>query len=231
MTAPMTAASIRARVRAELTDEIKATARRHLATSGANLSLRAVARDLGMVSSALYRYFASRDDLLTALIIDGYNSLGQAVERAEATVDRADLLARWLTATTAVRAWGLAQPHEWALLYGSPVPGYRAPQATIAPATRPTTVLTGILADGVASGAIQVDPDEQLPGPVMTDLARLSQALPGVPEPILARGLTAWVQVFGLVSYQLFGHFTNVIGDLDAFFDLQMRRMARLIGI
>src|SRR5438270_9721147 len=74
---PMTAGSIRARVRAEMVDEIKAVARRHLAADGANLPLRAVARDMGMVSSALYRYFASRDDLLTALILDAYNALGR----------------------------------------------------------------------------------------------------------------------------------------------------------
>jgi AcrR family transcriptional regulator len=82
--AQRTAASIRARVRAEMTDEIKAVARRHLAEDGANLSLRAVARELGMVSSAVYRYFPSRDDLLTALIIDAYNSMGEAAEAAEA---------------------------------------------------------------------------------------------------------------------------------------------------
>ena len=77
--------SVRARVRAEMTEEIKATARRHLAEQGApNLSLRAVAREVGLVSSAVYRYFASRDELLTALILDAYNSLGEAAERAEA---------------------------------------------------------------------------------------------------------------------------------------------------
>src|SRR6266536_5438090 len=80
----MTAASIRARVRAEMTEEIKTAARRHLATDGANLSLRAVARDMGMASSAVYRYFASRDDLLTALIIEAYDSVGEAAERAAA---------------------------------------------------------------------------------------------------------------------------------------------------
>ena len=93
----MTAPSLRARVRAEMIEEIKSAARRHLAADGANLSLRAVARELGMVSSALYRYFASRDDLLTALIIDAYNVLGEAAERADATVtDRTDLAGRWL---------------------------------------------------------------------------------------------------------------------------------------
>ena len=77
--------------------EIKAVARRHLETDGSNLSLRAVARDMGMVSSALYRYFASRDELLTALILDAYNDLGATVEAADAAVtDRANLRGRWL---------------------------------------------------------------------------------------------------------------------------------------
>src|SRR5439155_24329940 len=139
--------SIRARVRAELIEEIKNAARRQIATEGASLSLRAVARELGMVSSALYRYFASRDDLLTALIIDAYNAMGEASERAdEGIADRTDVLGRWLAVARSLRAWALAFPHEYALIYGSPVPGYAAPQDTIGPSTRPVLVLGSILA-------------------------------------------------------------------------------------
>ena len=108
-----------------MTEEIKATARRHLAEGGAaNLSLRAVARDLGMVSSAIYRYVPSRDDLLTALIIDAYDSLGEAAETAHAADADAAPAQRWVTVCEAVRGWALAHPHEYALIYGSPVPGY-----------------------------------------------------------------------------------------------------------
>src|SRR5882724_13365973 len=110
----MPAASIRARVRAEMIDEIKQVARRHLATDGANLSLRAVARDMGMVSSAVYRYFPSRDDLLTALIIDAYDSVGAAAERAVDGVPGD--VDRLLAAAFAVREWALAAPHQWALI-------------------------------------------------------------------------------------------------------------------
>src|SRR5260370_18857302 len=110
-----TAASIRARVRAEMIDEIKETARRQLATGGANLSLRAIARELGVVSSALYRYFASRDELLTALIIDAYNAIGEAGERADAAVtDRLDLTSRWLAVADAWRDGCLAHPAAYA---------------------------------------------------------------------------------------------------------------------
>src|SRR3984957_11293087 len=133
----MPAGSIRARVRAEMIAEIKTIARRHLETDGADLSLRAVARDMGMVSSALYRYFASRDELLTALILDGYNSLGAAVEAADLAVAASTRLRdRWLAVTTSVRSWALASPAEYALLYGSPVPGYAAPADTISAAVR-----------------------------------------------------------------------------------------------
>src|SRR6185436_694395 len=122
---------------------------------GAALSLRAVARELGMVSSALYRYFASRDELLTALIIDTYDSMGEAAESADASVaDRSDVLARWIAVTNALRDWALARPHEYALIYGSPVPDYAAPQDTVGPATRPVLVMGAILADAKAAGRL-----------------------------------------------------------------------------
>src|SRR5207247_659822 len=105
-----------------------------IASEGAaGLSLRAAARELGMVSSAVYRYFPSRDDLLTALIIDGYNAIGAAAEQADAACRRGDHRGRWLSACRSVRDWALAHPHEYSLVYGSPVPGYRAPEQTIGP--------------------------------------------------------------------------------------------------
>jgi AcrR family transcriptional regulator len=217
-------------------DEIKAVARRHLAAEGANLSLRAVARDMGMVSSALYRYFASRDDLLTALIVDGYNALGDAVEAADAEVtDRARLRTRWLSAARAVRYWALANPAEYALLYGSPVPGYAAPQDTVAAAARTPVVLARILTDGHASGAITAAallPSVPLPGPVRADLARASdQIAAGLPEELIHAGLTSWLQLFGVVSFELFGQFNNVIDARAEFFEQQMELMADLMGI
>ena len=124
----------RERVRAELTREITDVARGQLATEGAGgLSLRAVAREMGMVSSAIYRYFPSRDDLLTALIVDGYNAIGEVAERADAACPAGEHAGRWLAVCRAIRDWALAHPHEYALVYGSPVPGYQAPQQTIGP--------------------------------------------------------------------------------------------------
>jgi AcrR family transcriptional regulator len=227
-----TAGSIRSRVRAEMTGEIKATARRHLAADGANLSLRAVARDMGMVSSALYRYFPSRDDLLTALILDAYNALADAAEQADAAVDRADLRGRWLAACRAIRRWALDRPAEYALLYGSPVPGYQAPQDTTAAAIRVTGVLGRLLRDGVASGRLAPRPAERLPRQVRADMRQLRGVEPfDVPEAILARGISAWVHLFGTVSFEVFGQFNTVIEDRDVFFDHQMRQVADQLGI
>jgi AcrR family transcriptional regulator len=231
----MPAASIRARVRAELTSEIKAVARRHLETDGANLSLRAVARDMGMVSSALYRYFASRDELLTALILDAYNDLGATVEAADAAVaDRAELRRRWLTAARAIRGWALAKPAEYALLFGSPVPGYAAPEDTIAAAARTPLVLLRILADGHAAGLLAKPPAHRLrlADEVRADLAAVrDQTAPGLPEELFLLGMTGWLELFGTVSFELFGQFNNFIKARAEFFDQQMEVMADLMGI
>lgn len=221
-----TTPGVRARVRAELTDEIKDIARRHLAEHGAAaLSLRAVARELGMVSSAVYRYFPSRDELLTALIVDSFDAVGQAAEGADAGCARDDVLGRWLAVARSVRGWALANPHEYALVYGSPVPGYAAPRDTVDPAGRVSIVFLTIVADGVASGAIATDDHIETTRVLRQDLARLrTLAAPGVPDSVLSRALLVWTQLFGAISYELFGHLHRIITDYDALFELQARR-------
>jgi AcrR family transcriptional regulator len=229
----MAAPSLRARIRAELTNEIKETARRHLAAHGAaNLSLRAVARDVGMVSSAVYRYFASRDDLLTALIIDAYDALGDAVEAADAGVERGDLMGRFRAACAAVRDWALAHPHEYALIYGSPVPGYAAPQDTVGPATRVTRTLGAILADGAGAGILRAQPGDWLAPAVDAEMARVVAGVgPGIPKTVMARGLMVWAHLFGAVSFEVFGRLVTIIEDKQAWYDHQVDAMAKLVGL
>jgi AcrR family transcriptional regulator len=233
----------RERVRAELIREITEIARRQLATEGATgLSLRAIAREMGMASSAIYRYFPSRDDLLTTLIIDGYNAVGAAVEKADAQSPQEDHAGRWLTACRAVRDWALAHPHEYALLYGSPVPGYRAPEQTIGPASRPAAVFGKIVSDAYRAGAGgRGSPPEQgrltalgppVPESFAPDAARLREAIMhGVPDQVAAGALTAWSGLFGLVSFELFGQFENVVTDRAAFFDHAAARLGSLTGL
>jgi AcrR family transcriptional regulator len=220
----------RARVRAELTTEILGVARRHLAEAGAvNLSLRAVARDLGMVSSALYRYFPSRDDLLTALIVDAYGAVADVGEAADRACKRTDLIGRWLAVCKAVRAWALANPHEYALIYGTPVPGYVAPEATIEPVVRFSTVLLAILLDAHAAGRLAESAQ-----PVSKTVARSigplrAQASSDLPDVAVINGLIGWTHLFGAISSELFGHRHNVIDNDDVFFDYEMRQLAALI--
>lgn len=228
------AASSRARVRAELTREITEVARRHLASAGASaLSLRAVARELGMASSAVYRYFPSRDDLLTTLIVDAYNALGSAAQQADAAIPRADLLARWRSVCRGTRAWAVAHPHEYALIYGSPVPGYAAPETTIGPASRVGEVLCRLVADGIAAGA--VDPAAEPTGADVT-LApgiaeRMGLPVGGTDSSLAARAIFAWTALFGMISFELFGHTNNVVSDHERFFDDAATRLAGVIGL
>ncbi|GEL18935.1 TetR/AcrR family transcriptional regulator [Pseudonocardia asaccharolytica] len=223
----MSATGARARVRAELTREITEAARRQLATEGAAaLSLRAVARELGMASSAVYRYFPSRDELITRLIVEAYDTLGAAVEEAEAAAPRADLRARFRTACRAVRTWALAHPHEYALVYGSPVPGYAAPQVTIGPASRVGEVLCRIVVDGLAHGVLEPGGPEQTLEPGIAERM-------GLPEgaALNARAILVWTSLFGLVSFELFGHTHNVVARHEAFFDTAVEQWADLVGV
>ena len=229
MTATPTAREI---ARAEMTDRIKTIARAQLASDGPDLSLRAVARELGVVSSAVYRYFGSRDELLTALIIDGYDSMGAAAEQAEASVARRDLVGRWSATGHAVRAWSRQRPAEYALLYGTPVPGYAAPQDTIDSAQRVFVVAAGVVRDGVARGVVAT-PADRLPKAVRADFERVAgfSGLDGLPVQVVGRLMTAWATLFGTLSFELFGRYTNGILDLDAFFEHELRAMARHIGL
>jgi AcrR family transcriptional regulator len=236
--------TVRERVRAELTVEIKTIARRQLAREGAAaLSVRAVARELGMVSSAVYRYFPSRDELLTALIVDAYEAVAAAAEQAERASARATVAGRWSAIARAIRSWARAHPHEYALIYGSPVPGYRAPAATIPASARVSLVFLRVLAEGAAAGEILAGEPMPIPRPVHADFALLREQLSStepdileapdlaaVSDQVLSRGFLVWTELFGLVSFELFGHLHNVIHDYDTFFDTQMRRAGRFLA-
>ncbi|MGC0333645.1 AcrR family transcriptional regulator [Streptomyces sp. SAI-170] len=225
-----TAQGARARARIEITAAIKDEARRQLAAEGAaKLSLRAVARELGMASSAIYRYFPSRDDLLTALIIDAYDSLGAAAEAAHDAVADAGPVRRWTAVCEAVRAWALAHPHEYALIYGSPVPGYAAPQATVQPASRVGLLLIAIVRDahhglGVAR--------PKLPAELRAEADRMAADLaPDLPAEVVATLVAAWAQLYGLVGFELFGQFNRIVEDREPFFRHAVTQLAHSVGL
>jgi AcrR family transcriptional regulator len=215
----------RAEARAAVLGEIRDAARAELAAVGpAALSLRSIARELGMVSSGIYRYVASRDELLTLLVTSGYAELADAVEAAVAT--KGDAGTRWLRGCRAVRAFGLARPHEYALLYGTPVPDYAAPQDTIAPATRVYAALAAPLSGEASVPAARVPPALKLDAQAIVDGLPLA-----VSPPTALRFLGALAQLFGLVSFELFGHTNGVVTDRDAFFDWSVKALGRDLGL
>jgi AcrR family transcriptional regulator len=226
-----TAKKIREQARAQIVQEIKAAARRQLAVDGASgLSLRAVARELEMASSAIYRYFPSRDDLLTALIVDAYDAVGEAAERADAAHAHDEPMVRWAAVCSAVRAWAQRDPNEYALVYGSPVPSYRAPQDTTAHAARVTLVLAGIVRDATASPAPSTpQPGHDADSALHSDLLR--EIMINVPPEIVTRGLVAWTELFGVITFELFGHLDGSVIDYNGFFDRAVQLTGRFIGL
>ena len=220
---------VRERARQATTAEILRLAREQMAVDGAaSLSLRAIARDLDMVSSAVYRYFPSRDDLLTALIIDSYDRLGAAVEAADASVRRRDdFLARWRATARSIRSWAVEYPAEWALLFGTPVPGYAAPQDTIPSATRYAAVLVSVLTDMAAAGLRH---ELVVPKSMRPDLLRLrGQLQTDATDASLAVGLAAWAALMGAINLELFGHLHNVVDHPGALFDAVVEQHGAII--
>ncbi len=214
--APMTARAI---ARRELTGAIVASARRQLAEIGpAALSVRAVARDLGMASSAVYRYFPSRDELLTELLVIIYGELADRLEAADAALERDDVRARWFTVSRTLRDWALAAPHEYAFLYGSPVPGYQAPATTVAPAVRVTGLLIVLMRDSDPDPSEQPHPSEIYAG------IREGSGL-DLSDEACIRGLEAWSGLIGAISLELFGHLYRGVTDYTAHFELMLDRL------
>lgn len=232
MSAPRTA---RQRVREEMTGEILAVARQHLARQGAAaLSLRSVARDLEMAPSALYRYFDGRDALLSALILSAYGSLADEAERAAEAGGRAPSdAARWPAVPRTLRAWALAHPHEWGLVFGTPVPGYEAPRDTVEPYARVARAVVRPVAEAETAGRLRPvrHPVEVEPA-VRAAVAPVAEGLvPGMRAETVVRAIEAWATIVGLISLEVFGHWRHTILDPGAFFDAALRDLGDTLGL
>lgn len=194
----------------------------------ADLSVREIARGLGLVSSAIYRYVSSRDELLTLLIVDAYDDLADAVDRAIDAVpagprERFDALAH------AMATWASTHPERWILLYGTPVRGYRAPaESTTAPGTRVARTVLSIAAESPTPVTHPVPPLS----PDLADLLdRTLDEFEIDTDPGTAlRAITAWSSLIGVISAHLFGHLgADAVALGDQVLDVQFQLLAELI--
>jgi AcrR family transcriptional regulator len=206
--------------------------RRHLVEHGAaGLSLRAIARDLGMVSSAVYRYVASRDELLTLLLVDAYSELADEVDRARDVVADEAWSEDVVAIARAAREWAIEHPASWALLYGSPVPGYHAPaERTVGPGTRVIGTLFDAVAAGIATGDIMLT-NHAAPQPISSDFERLRHEF-GFPgdDSVIAKCFAIWAGVVGAISLEVFGQYgTDTLSDVATVFDTQVRLLIAVL--
>lgn len=216
----------------EMQRRILDAARQQLTTVGpAQLSLRAIARELGVVSSAIYRYVASRDELITRLILDSFNTLADAVGTA-CSQAKADPVVQFSTWAYTLRSWALAHPYDWALIYGVPIPGYAAPSDTIDPARRvndPVLALYGQLEPNLQAGETFHAAEAALQ-PLRAMLEEHYASGPGTAGVATAM-MWAWSSVHGFINLELGGHFHGSASEAAPVFEAIVDQLAhQLVG-
>jgi AcrR family transcriptional regulator len=225
----------REKLREATLEEIKALARKQMATEGAmGISLRGIAAELGMTSPALYRYYASRDDLLTALVVDAYNSLADAIIAAAELVPTDRYGEKMLTLLLAYWQWSLEHLAEFGLIFGSPVPGYQAPAEITVPAARRSLVpFLEVLGAAAQANKIQLQAQyANLPDPLESELGqKLRQYNIPLPPPIIAAFMAVWGQMHGLVTLEVFGHLHFLANDPSKLYRHHMQTLVGQLGL
>jgi AcrR family transcriptional regulator len=218
--------TMRERYRAQVRQQVKEAALRQLAEAGPGaLSISAIGKQLGVSGPGLYRYFASRDDLLTELVIDAYHDLATALTTATSHVpdhhprDRFEALAR------AYRRWAVGQPHRYRLLFGPPLPGYEAHKQRLVEASRAAmSLLLGVLRD-VGPGSAEPS------GPLASELTTWAQQHGSRTDAATAlRAVLIWTQLHGIVSLEIAGNFASMSIDPDQLFDIQVTAILATLG-
>jgi AcrR family transcriptional regulator len=200
----------RERYRAQVRAEVKELAWEQVAAAGASaLSLNGIAKQMGMSGPALYRYFGSRDELITELIRDAYRSLADAVRAADGDV---------ASLAYALRAWALADPHRYFLVYGTPVPGYHAPGDITAIASKIMARLLDVFAESAGG-------DAETPFVAHLDEHREWTDGHPAPSPALRRALAFWTRLHGALSLELAGHFAGMGFDPALLFAAELESL------
>jgi AcrR family transcriptional regulator len=225
--------SRRDRVRAATVTEIRDTARRLLVADGPDgLTLRAIAREMGMTAPALYRYFPSREALLEHLVQELYGELAGTLEAAR-DGEPADSPAAGLTAASrAFRRWALDHPAEFGLLFGSPIPGVgvedRGPDD---PSIRFGRVFGELIARVYGQTRFPVPADADVDPALRSQLERWMATFP-VPLPVGVAQvfLSCWIRLYGMVAMEVFGHLTFALGDAEPLFEAELADLGRKLS-
>ena len=215
--------------------QIKAVARQQMAENGtAGLSLRGIGREMGISAPAIYNYYPRLDDLITALIVDAFNALADAIEAAESAVASETRGPKILASCLAYRAWAIAHPLDFQLIYGNPIPGYVAPaEITVPLARRPFDGLFRLFLEAYQSGELVI-PAEYAPVPpgVAAHFATwLPQTGVAFPDALLCLLMSGWARIHGMVMLELFEHLGPVVGDAAAFYRYELDAFWRQLGI
>ena len=209
---------------ADLQEAIKETAWKQIAEFGAPaLSLRAIARDLGITAPAIYNYFPSRDELVTALIIDAYTSFGDSQIAARDAVPQTDPGGRMLAIGVAYRAWALAHPQRYQLIFGTPIPGYEAPLERVLPSgARSLSPLASVVDDLRIAGRLRADNFPDVKQEYKAAFEVWTKYGGDVDVLSLSVAVLIWAHVHGLVSLEISGNLPPFGTSGDALYLYEM---------
>lgn len=199
-----------------------------------NTTLTAVAEASGIGEAELRQRFPTFDDLLTTLVLDAYNAMGEAAETAagKASANGATPIECWVAICVGVRSWALANKDKYALIWGRPIPGYDAPPETMAAGARTVLTLLGVLREAQAASQLTDLAEPPLSTGMAANVAPLgSGLLNGLPDEVIARMLVVWTQLHGMLSFEVYGHIAGVAADPGAFFEYGAAAMGRYVGI
>jgi len=205
-------------------EAIKDTAWNLIAENGAAaLSLRAIGRSLNITAPAIYNYYPRRDDLVTALIIDAYTSLGDSQLDALAQVSSANELEQLRCIGMAYRQWAVAYPQRYQLIFGAPLPGYHAPaEKTMPAAARSLQALMSVLDSARRSGTLKRKSPLKHSSPLFDQLRAWQQLHPVDEVYILYLALIIWSRVHGMVSLEIGNQYPAFIEDPGEIFHIEL---------
>jgi AcrR family transcriptional regulator len=228
----------RQRLREATSQEILTVARDLLVREGAQaVALRAVAREMGMTAPALYRYYASHEDLLSALIVTIFDEVSDTLEAAmkapDGSVSDGDVVRRTFAVIRALRRWAVDHPAEFGLVFGTPVPGYDTPdEGPVIEACRRFGGVFQVLFQEFYTLCPFAADDAELSPALEQQLRQYADFFSAtIPLPALAVLLSCWARVYGLISLEVFGHMQFALTDVEPLFEAELAHMAMMIGV